>query len=673
MATAFVGGSVWPSADARASEDEFQLGTARDDRESQEEIDVVEVRGERRTPSLSPAPDRAIALGSRFARQETLGDVLSELAGISVLRSGAAGSVQLLSVRGADFDQTQLLIDDVPIVGPDRGAVDFGLFPIDGFERAELYTFSAPIRYGIGNIGGTIRLVPREGDRSSARVRGSAGSFGTYRAEGEAQTQLGPFSMTLAGGYLRADNDFEYLDNNSTFAIESDDTLRRRQNAGVDQANGFGYLTWEEGAHRVALLGLLIHQDRGVPGPATVQSLESEQERTRAFGSLGYRYRGDLLGLPLNAFATLGAGRDEDRFVDRLARVGLGQEDTRDRYDSLDGRAGVFADVLPFLTLGAVGTVRWDELAPNNTFASPPEEPSERRASVLAAESLLHGDLGELAWKLRASVASQDVVAVLSESRLQGIFETRSDRRDELYRVEAEFGWAEFLALSAKFTTGLDYPTTLQLFGNRNTIVGNVELQPERSSAYDVTAEVKSGIGAFGFDVEVSAFSLDVEDIIVARRSSRGTVSFLNEEEGHTRGLEVAAELLWADWLRSTTALTLQDPEFDNRDFERAQPLRVPRRVFHRLGAMASFAGPISSIVAFGELDHRSSFFADSANLVEQPSFTTVNTGLQLASSLNVSFAFSVRNLFDRRGLDLLAFPRPGRSFELSLEWLAPV
>ena len=123
--------------------------------------------------------------------------------------------------------------------------------------------------------------------------------------------------MTLAGGYLRADNDFEYLDNNSTFAIESDDTLRRRQNAEVDQANGFGYLTWEEGAHRVALLGLLIHQDRGVPGPATVQSLESEQERTRAFGSLGYRYRGDLLGLPLNAFATLGAGRD-----------------TRDRYDS---------------------------------------------------------------------------------------------------------------------------------------------------------------------------------------------------------------------------------------------------------------------------------------------------------------------------------------------------
>lgn len=638
-----------------------------------EKPEVVEVRGERIESYLTPAPDQTLSLGDRFARQETLGDVLGEFGGVSLFRSGAAGSVQLLSLRGSDFDQTQLLIDDVPVVGPDRGAIDYGLFPIDGFERIELYTFSAPIRYGLGSIGGVIRLVPREATEKRARVRGSMGSFGSRRAEIEIETRAGPLAWVAAGSFLRARNNFEYLDNNSTFAIESDDTIRQRQNADVDQANGFSYLTWENGAHRVAVLGLLVHQDQGVPGPATIQSLESRQKRTRAFGSLGYRYRGEISELPIHAFATLGGGRDRDRFVDLLARVGVGREDTRDRYNSVDSRAGVFFDLTPFWTLGTVGSGRWDRIAPNNAFSSPPEEPSQRRSSVIAAESLLHGETNKLVWKLRASASSQSIVAELSESRLQSTFDTRTDRRDPLYRLEAELAWAPCVKLSAKMTNGVDYPTTLQLFGNRNTIVGNLELRPERSSAFELNAETELAIDALGARFRASVYTLNVDDIVVARRSSNGTVSFLNERQGETRGFESMATFEWDGWLRSDTALSIQNSVFDNRGFERVQSLRVPKRIFQRISATHDISRTITSVLVFGELNHRSGFFADSANLIKQPALTVFHAGLQASSRFDLSLALSVRNVLNGRGMDLIAFPLPGRSFELSLEWRIPV
>jgi hypothetical protein len=143
-------------------------------------------------------------------------------------------------------------------------------------------------------------------------------------------------------------------------------------------------------------------------------------------------------------------------------------------------------------------------------------------------------------------------------------------------------------------------------------------------------------------------------------------VAFRNELEGESRGVEGALSLSLGRHLESVTSLTYLDTSFDNRGFEREQPLRVPFRLFQRFTAQL----PRPGLEGFVEVDHRSSFFPDSANLVEQPPLTFVNAGLRAFSEPDgLSILFAARNIFDELGLDLLAFPLPGRAFEAALQW----
>lgn len=629
-----------------------------------QDVETIVVRGERSVdPSLVPMPDQAIDLENRPLRFETVGDVVNEFPGVTLLRRGGAGASQFLSIRGADFDQTVLLIDDVPLTGPDRGAVDFSMLPVDGFAQIEIFRGGAPIRYGGGTIGGVVRLVPKDVNDNAVMLRTAVGSFGTWLGRAEAQARIGNVSLIAAGGGLVARNNFSYIDDNATFADTSDDREVQRENANVAQGNGFLAASWEHGAHRVALLGFLVEQTRGLPGPATVRSPESRQRRTQLFGSLGYRLRTGG-ALPVDAFATFAVGLDRDRVEDPFGRIGLGREDTRDRFLSFDARTGAFVDLLPWWTLGATVFYRHDDIRPNNRFATPGDQPSSRDVVVLAGESLVSAELDSAILSLRTSVSAQATAARLTRPRLQSIETREIEDTTPNFRVAGQ-GRFDDWTVSAQLNSGSKLPTTLQLFGNRDTVVANTDLDSESSLSVDAGVAYAPSFGSWSLHTEARLFWLNVRDIIIARRTSRNTIAFRNERDGRAWGLEGWAGIELGSRLTSTTSLTLLDAAFDNSGFNREQPLRVPFRVFQRLSTR-----PVDALEAFAEVDHRSGFFADSANEVEQPAYTAVNVGVRAtAERYGISLAFSVRNLFDELGLDLLAFPRPGRAFELSIEW----
>ncbi len=631
-----------------------------------DDIETLEVRGQAlREPILTPMPDQTIVLEGRPLRFETLGDVVSELPGAVVLRQGGVGASQFLSIRGADFDQTLVLIDDVPLTGPDRGPVDFSLLPIDGFAQVDVFRGSAPIRYGGGSIGGVVRLVPKEATDDAVMARGAYASFNTRQVRAEAEGGHGPWSALAAGGGVWADNDFRYVDDNATFADPTDDEVVERENANVAQGNGFLVARWEEGAHRIALLGMVIHQDRGLPGPATVVSRESDQRRTRFLASLGYRLR-TAGPRPVSAFATVAFGLDQDRVRDPFGRIGLGREDTNDRFFSVDARAGLFVTLFPWWTLGTTAFYRRDDIRPQDDFATPSDQPSSRDLGLVAAESLMLADLAGAELSLRASVSTQLTWARLTSSRLQDTEVRQVNEVVPNYRLEGRVRLPDSWTISGQFTSGSKLPTTLQLFGNRDTIVANVGLQPERSLSFDAGIAYSPTLGPVSVFAEARAFWLRVEDIIVARRTSRNTIVFENEQEGRTWGVEGWLAFDIGPALESSTSVTWLESRFDNSGFDRDQPLRVPLRVFQRWVSRY----PFECVAVFAEIDHRSGFFADAANLVEQPAYTIVNAGVRLTwDDYGLTVAASSRNVFDVLGLDLLAFPRPGRTFEVSLQW----
>ncbi len=624
---------------------------------------AVVVQGIRRRPDLG-RPQHLIDLEDRPLRFETLGDVMAEVPGVTLFDQGGLGGSKFLSIRGADFEHTVVLIDDVPVTGPDRGAVDFSLFPIDGFASIEVFRGSAPIRFGAGTIGGVVRLVPKDSSERRLSGRGSVGSFGTQEARVEGEGGAGDFGWLASGGALRSKNDFTYLDDNATFADTSDDRRVKRVNAQVAQGHGFFAGRYESGPHRLAAFVFALHQDRGLPGPATVVSRDSEEERSRAFASLGYRLDLDVWDMPLNAFATVAVGYDRDQVQDPLGRIGLGPNDADDRFSSLDARLGAFLRILPPLTVGATAFRRRDDLRPNDRFATPGDQPSERDLTVASGEALLEVRPLDVPVSLRGSASVQVTEARITASAQQGTTLREIDETAPNYRLELRAGPLDGFEFSSLVSSGVRLPTVLQLFGNRDTVAGNPGLLPETSLSADAGLGFRRSFGRHFIHSELRVFWLQVQDIIVARRTAQNTVVFRNERAGEARGLEAELSFGLAGALFSTASFTYLDSEFDNAGFSRVQPLRVPWRFFQQL----RYKTPVPGLELWSEIHHRSGFFADSANQVEQAPLSLVHAGLK-ASAEGVSVAVLVRNLFDELGQDLLAFPRPGRAFEVTLQW----
>ncbi|MDP1777479.1 MAG: TonB-dependent receptor [Brevundimonas sp.] len=108
-------------------------------------------------------------------------DVLSDVPGLSVVRSGAFGGVAQVRMRGASPGKTLVLVDGVPVNDPAEvnGAFDFSGFELSDIERIEVLSGPQSSLWGSDAIGGVIAFTTRDLEGFSAEAE--AGSFGTVR------------------------------------------------------------------------------------------------------------------------------------------------------------------------------------------------------------------------------------------------------------------------------------------------------------------------------------------------------------------------------------------------------------------------------------------------------------------------------------------------------------
>ncbi len=108
-------------------------------------------------------------------------DILSDVPGLSVVRSGAFGGVAQVRMRGAGPGKTLVLVDGVPVNDPSEvnGAFDFGGFDLADVERIEVLSGPQSSLWGSDAIGGVIAFTTRETDGLAVDLE--AGSFATRR------------------------------------------------------------------------------------------------------------------------------------------------------------------------------------------------------------------------------------------------------------------------------------------------------------------------------------------------------------------------------------------------------------------------------------------------------------------------------------------------------------
>lgn len=177
-------------------------------------------------------------MDDRAARDVT--DVLREVPGVSVSRTGSLGKITSLFLRGSSSKQTLVLWNGIEINDPYFSGYNFGQFSTAGVERIEVARGPFSSLYGADAVGGVVNIITTGGqDRTVVDLAGG----GHGLRNGVISTTQGPFYATVEH---RQDDGFAVNDND-------------RQNSLVAGFNHAGQ------GYSLGLAGRYANHDLGVP------------------------------------------------------------------------------------------------------------------------------------------------------------------------------------------------------------------------------------------------------------------------------------------------------------------------------------------------------------------------------------------------------------------------
>ncbi len=616
------------------------------------------------------AAGTTLTLEDRATSPRSLAELLREAPGARVTQTGGLGAFSSVSLRGADDNETLVLLNEIPLLTPDGGALDLSFFPVEFFARVEVFRGGAPVWLNSGAIGGVVRLIPREATETSAGAALGAGSFGTFQAEANASvwrfrgisSRSSVVTRGSRGNYPYYLTDLPY----ASGQVEE----RVRQNAEHLDANAYQELVFPTRMGDFRAVALLSARTGGFPGPGAKPTPQIHRRTERALVAVSYevkRGRSGKAGFRRLQIVTTGAyGRD--RYTDFYGQLGISRQTVSDddRYRSFTRVAGTL-QVWRGLELTATAAHTLDVFQPQNRFQFPEPRPSTRHSLSGATELAYRGRLFGLRFELRPSARIEWSQAELhAASSFGGTLTHERTVLAPTFRMGALLEITRGLALSASASTGTRLPSLYELFGDRGLVLASPELRPVRAKTIDMGLTAQRSFRAVHAMVELRAFAQERADSIAMYRTAQWQVGHENlsrvQQLGTEAGLQVALGSVFSihgatTWLDATDALG------------RRLPLRARHVNSLRPEATWRFADSmVSSVSLSSEIFHRSFTFVDVANTAY------VEGCLKVAAALSVSLrSESVRlsarmdDVADARCADVVGYPLPGRSMFFSL------
>jgi vitamin B12 transporter len=143
----------------------------------------------------------ADALDLRQTR--VVSDVLRDVPGLAVSRTGGVGGLTQVRVRGTEGNHVLVLIDGIEAADPYQGEYDFGMLIADPAARIEVLRGQQSALYGSDAIGGVIHYItPSGAEMPGLSMRAEAGSFETATGAVRAAGVAGDLDYALSGAYF---------------------------------------------------------------------------------------------------------------------------------------------------------------------------------------------------------------------------------------------------------------------------------------------------------------------------------------------------------------------------------------------------------------------------------------------------------------------------------------
>ena len=163
------------------------------------------------TRSLQPTPDLladVTVIGpDEIARSgaQSLTELLQRQPGTEIVQNGGPGSVSGVFLRGANTNQTLVLVDGIRLTSSTTGSTALEAIPLDQIDHIEVLRGPASSLYGADAIGGVIQVFTRRGTEDlSANLAAGYGTYSTRTVTGGVSGSIGPIRLSVQGGAAKS-------------------------------------------------------------------------------------------------------------------------------------------------------------------------------------------------------------------------------------------------------------------------------------------------------------------------------------------------------------------------------------------------------------------------------------------------------------------------------------
>jgi vitamin B12 transporter len=456
--------------------------------------------------------------------------LLAQQAGVDVSRTGGAGQSSTVFLRGANSNQTLVLIDGVRVASTGQGVFDFAHLPLDQIERIEIVRGPRAAFWGSDAIGGVIHIFTRKPEAVS--VRAEAGSYGLRGGSvslGTPTNSDSRFGVTLGDERVRG---FSATNPENLFSFNPDEDGYRNRNLSLRGSTPLGTQT----------LGIsAIHTDAKVQFDDGVPPFGVVAANTAARNSSGGLTLTGPLGTHWSQAVTLGEAR-EDLDTPAFGERSISRRTSLDWVNTLENVAD------GTLTFGG----NWQH---------------ERGESISSFDGVEYA-------RTRNNLAGfLGYGAAFGSQRIE--LAARHDHNSQFGGAttgSAAWGWQINSAtkLRASWGQGFRAPNFNELYspGFFGLFAGNPQLQPERSRSIEAGLEFKP---AAAHTFTLSAWRTRVSNLIAFDGPN---FEAINIARADLDGAELGYRYRAGQW-SAGTSLTVQDP----RDASTGEMLlRRPKR-----------------------------------------------------------------------------------------------
>jgi vitamin B12 transporter len=606
-----------------------------------DELERIVVSANRIEQPLSRIGDSVTLLDAeqvRASQKLTVADLLATTTAVTVSRNGGLGGSTQLRIRGAEHDQTVVLIDGVKLNDPSSagGGFNFANLLTGDYMRIEVLRGPQSTLWGSQAIGGVVNVVtsvPEGPLLASYAAEGGERGSATLQARVEAGGER--FAWRVAGKYLTTDG---------ISALNDDRGGREKdgyRNTGANVRGLWRITEAVEAELRTTYSRGRVEFD-GFPPPDFALADTREHAVTEEIVS----YAG------VNATSFGGKLRN---------RVGFAFTDT--------DRENIDPDSSVPVTFDATGrNERWEyqgTLTLNDAVSGVFGLESERSELQTRSPTVFDPNPAPLAnhAQLDSAYAQVSVSPFAALTLTAGMRYDDHDTFGDESTGRASVAWSatSTTILRASYGEGFKAPTLFQLFSE----FGNEDLAPERADAWDVGVEqhllseaLVLSATYFGRNTRNQIDFVSCFPAADPRCATRPFGFYDNLAKTDAEGLELGLSARIGERLSVDANYT--DMDITNRTPGDNFGRELPRRPGHTLNGEVTYAWPIGLTTSVA-VTHSGRSFDNASNSVELDGYTVVDLRAAFALRDNLEVYGRLENAFDEEYETIARYGNAGR------------